>query len=257
MSSIKDDAFVLKCQSGAPVFLDDICAVFPVTLRQIAEVGYDVFLQYLQIMLMEKPENKDAEIASSIEDLSTFQYFILLTNLDAEMCQKTKDAFRFFTREAAIFQLEPTQIVIGPIEEKRIIDENKFYELRKILKRMYFYEIEIDDVIIYENDDPRVKALKKQRILNRQRVAKAKAKQKKTDEESDISFSDLVGSVAAGGCGGLHMGNIWDITYYAFQDQLKRMSWKEQFNINNRAALAGAKIDEKQLKHWIRSIASK
>lgn len=257
MSSINDDAFVLKCQSGSPVFLDDVCAIFPATLRQIAETGYDVFLQYLQIMLMEKPENKDAEIASLVEDLSLFQYFILLTNLDAEICQKTKDAFRFFTHETVIFQLETTQIVIGPIEEKRIIDETKFYELRKILKRMYFYEIEIDDVIIYEDDSPKVKALKKQRILNRQRVAKAKAKQKNAREESDINFSDLVGSVAAGGCGGLHMGNIWDITYYAFQDQLKRMSWKEQFNINNRAALAGAKIDKKQLKHWIRSIASK
>ena len=35
------------------------------------------------------------------------------------------------------------------------------------------------------------------------------------------------------------MSNIWDITYYAFHDQLKRMGWRDQFNINNQAAMAG------------------
>ena len=53
------------------------------------------------------------------------------------------------------------------------------------------------------------------------------------------------------------MSNIWNITYYAFQDQLKRMGWHERFNINNRAALAGAKIDKSELKYWIKSIKSK
>ena len=50
------------------------------------------------------------------------------------------------------------------------------------------------------------------------------------------------------------MANIYDITYYAFQDQLKRMGWRDQYDINSRAAMAGAKIDKKQLKHWMRSI---
>ena len=52
------------------------------------------------------------------------------------------------------------------------------------------------------------------------------------------------------------MNNIWDITYYAFHDQLKRMGWRDQFIINNQAALAGAKLKKDQLKHWMRSIAS-
>ena len=61
--------------------------------------------------------------------------------------------------------------------------------------------------------------------------------------------------VAVGNCD-LNIENIWNITYYAFHDQLKRMGWRDQFNINNRAALAGAKLKKSQLKHWIKSIAS-
>ena len=90
--------------------------------------------------------------------------------------------------------------------------------------------------------------------INREKVARAKAKQRK-QSGSDIQFSDLVGSVAAGNCG-LNIKTIWDITYYAFHDQLKRMGWREQFDINNRAAMAGAKLKKSQLKHWIKSIAS-
>ena len=46
------------------------------------------------------------------------------------------------------------------------------------------------------------------------------------------------------------------ITYYAFYDQLKRMGWRDQFNINNQAALAGAKLKKSQLKHGMRSMVN-
>ena len=251
------DDFVLKCQSGTPVFLEDICAIFPATLREIAALGYEKFWQYVQVLTMQKPimEGKeDNEMNQLIDSLTDFQYFLMMTNLDAEINQTAKEAFRFFTHENVIFSLEPAQIIIGPIEEKHLLLEENFYDFRRILRRMYFIDTDVDEVIIYEDDDPRVKAMKKQRIKNREKVARAKAKQR-ANEGGDIKFSDLVGSVAVGNCG-LNISNIWDITYYAFHDQLKRMGWREQFNINNRAALAGAKLKKSQLKHWIKSIAS-
>ena len=104
--------------------------------------------------------------------------------------------------------------------------------------------------------DPKtIKALEKMKMReNREKVRRAKAKQA-AREKNDLKFSDLIGSVTINNCG-LNMDNIWNITYYAFHDQLKRMGWRDQFNINNRAALAGAKLKKSQLKHWMRSIAS-
>ena len=87
----------------------------------------------------------------------------------------------------------------------------------------------------------------------REKLRKAKAKQAEKNN-SDLKFSDLIGSITIYNCG-LNMSNIWDITYYAFHDQLKRMGWRDQFNINNQAAMAGAKLKKSQLKHWMRSIA--
>lgn len=251
------DSFILKCLSGSPIFLDDICAFYPVTLREIVNLGYDSFIQYLQILTMEKPllDKEDGELAELLNNLSDFQYFLVMTSMDKEINQKAKEAFRFFTRESVTFSLEPAQIVVGPLQEKHLITEEKFYDMRRMLKRMYWLEQqEGEEIIIYEDDSPMVKNLKIQMKRNREKVAKAKAKQRQK-EGSDTKLSDLIASVSVGNCN-LNIENIWNITYYAFHDQLKRMGWRDQFNINHQAALAGAKLKKSQLKHWIKSIAS-
>ena len=251
------DNEILKFQKGSPVLLDDICAIYPAKLGEIVDNGYDEFARYLNIITSTKPvleEKKDDELSQLIKQLSDFQYLLMIATLDPEMNDLLRRAFRFFTHEDAIFILDPAQIILGPVEEKHILNEEKFYELQKIVRRMYFVDTEGDDIIIYDDDLPQVRALKEKMRRDMERVRKAKAKQAGQDG-SDLKFSDLVGSITLNNCN-LNMINIWDLTYYAFHDQLKRMGWRDQFNINQKAALAGAKIDKSQLKHWMRSIAN-
>lgn len=251
------DNEVLKFQCGVPILLDDICAVYPATLRQIVEEGYDNFQSYLGIITATKPAPKshdDTEFKELLNDLTDFQYLLMIATIDRTVNLTLKNAFRFFTHEEVLFSLDPAQIVIGPLEEKHLLTEDKFYDLQHIIRRMYFLEVEGEEIIIYADDTPAVKRLKMQMRANREKVRKAKAKQA-AREKSDLKLSDLIGSITINNCG-LNMQNIWDITYYAFHDQLKRMGWRDQFNINNQAALAGAKLKKSQLKHWMRSIAN-
>lgn len=250
------DAEILKFQRGTPIFLEDICAIYSATLGEIADLGYDKFQTYLSVITASKPilkPNENDEIKKLLDNLTDFQYILMLTAIDKDANELLKNAFNFFCREDVVFSLDPAQIIIGPIEEKHLLTEDKFYDLQRIIKRMYFLEQEGEEIIIYENDDPAVKKLKQQMRLNREKVRLAKAK-KAAQEKSDLKFSDLIGSITINNCG-LNMENIWNITYYAFHDQLKRMGWRDQFDINNKAALAGAKIKKSQLKHWMRSIA--
>jgi len=96
------------------------------------------------------------------------------------------------------------------------MDEEKFYEFQRILRRMYFLEQDGEEIVIHENDPPATKRLKMQMRRNRERVRKAKAKQA-AREKTDLNFSDLIGSICINNCG-LNMENIWNITYYALQD---------------------------------------
>ena len=251
------DADVLKFQMGSPILLDDICAIYCATLREIVSVGYDKFHSYLGVMTATKPtpsEIKNPQIEEIIKDLSDFEYIVLMCVTDPLTMEAFRGACRLFLHENQIlFSLDPAQIIIGPPEDKHILTEGKFYELQNVLRRMYFLEVEGEEIIIYDDDPPAVKRLKMQMRANREKVRRAKAK-KAAQEKSSLAFSDLIGSLTLANCG-LNMLNIWDITYYAFHDQLKRMGWRDQFNINNQAALAGAKLKKSQLKHWMRSIA--
>lgn len=250
------DSVILKFQKGSPVLFDDLCAIKSHTLGEIVDIGYDTFRNYIKVILMEKPiiEEK-TELSEIIEDLSTFQYFLMTTQIDNEMNNIARDAFRFFIGENVTFSLDPSYIIIGDLAEDRKMEEETFYEFRRIIKRLYFIELEQDEIIINKDDPPHLKRIKKQMIKNRERVARAKAKAKSNDGSDNIELSDLVGSVTFGGCN-LNMENIWNITYYSFRDQLKRMGWHEKFDINNRAALAGAKLKKSQLNHWIKNIAN-
>lgn len=251
------DSDIVKFQRGCPVFLEDICAIYPAKLGEIADFGYEKFQLCLSALTAEKPimkPNTDPELKALMDNLTDFQYLLMMTSIDKETNEIIKDGFRFFCHEEIIFSLDPAQIVVGPIKEKHLLTEEKFYDFQKILRRMYFLEQEGEEIIIYEDDDPAVKTLKMQRRKRQRDLKRAKAKQA-AKEGNDLKFSDLLGSVTINNCG-LNMENIWNITYYAFHDQLKRMGWRDQFNINNQAALAGAKLKKDQLKHWIRSISN-
>ena len=250
------DNEVLKFMKGGPVFLDDVCAVYSVKLGEIVDVGYEKFQQYLSILTATKPTDLkgDEEFKKMFNELSDFQYLLLLSANDITINSLLKEALFFFTRSDATIMLAPPQILLGPVEEQHILDESHFYDLQRLLRRMYFLENEGDEIIIYDDDLPATKRLKMQMRVNREKVRRAKAA-KAAQEKSDLKMSDLIGSITINDCG-LNMVNVWDITYYAFHDQLKRMGWRDQFNINQQAALAGAKINKSQLKHWMRSIAS-
>lgn len=256
--NLTDDE-VLKFQKGSPVFIDDICAIYPAKMDEIVEIGYSKFQLYLGAITSTKPtpeknNNQNSEYNKLIEQLTDFQYILMMTALDKEFNSLFKQAFQFFTHEIPTFSLDPAQIVVGPIQEKHILVEDKFYDLQTIIRRAHFLEQEGEEIIIYADDNEAVKRLKMQMRANREKVKKAKAKQA-AQEKSDLKLSDLIGSITIDNCG-LNMSNIWGITYYAFHDQLKRMGWRDQFSINNQAALAGAKLKKHQLKHWMRSIAS-
>ena len=252
------DNEILKFQKGSPVFISDICAVYSPTLGEIIDLGYDKFQQFLSVLTATKPteKQKDNELNQLIDQLTDFQFILFMSTIDSSTNATLKEGFKFFTRENITISMEPAAIYVGPLTEQRVFTEELFYDFQQVLRRMCFLEVEGEEIIIYPDDLPATKRLKLKMRENREKVRKAKAKKNAQDGKgSDMKLSDLIGSMTINDCG-LNILNIWDITYYAFHDQLKRMGWRDQFNINQKAALAGAKINKSQLKHWMRSIAS-
>ena len=111
-----------------------------------------------------------------------------------------------------------------------------------------------DTIEFLDSDTPQVRALKEKLLKGRKDRENVKRKERKKTGEKELELSDLVASLAIG-TNSYNILNVWDLAYYAFQDQLKRMSWHEEFDINTRASLAGAKLDKNKLSHWIKTMS--
>lgn len=101
----------------------------------------------------------------------------------------------------------------------------------------------------------KAESAKAQEILNKLARGRQQANSLKSSSggEDSTTLADIIGSMAVA-IPGLNMLNIWDLTYYAFQDQFQRYQQKDAHDTNLRSALAGAKVPKDKLKSWIRPI---
>jgi len=95
---------------------------------------------------------------------------------------------------------------------------------------------------------------KARQILERQKRARALlAKAKGSEDNETLTLADLVSILASHGNGVTPL-NVWDINFYWFNNQFNRMKMFEEYDINIRSLLAGAKSEDVDLKHWMSKI---
>lgn len=248
------DDKVLKFMCGLPVMYDDVCLVKSPFLKDIAAEGLSKFYQYLSFMTIKKPIMESEEIQKLLSPLSDFEYLVLLAQMEPENHKIISAAFQFFTDDKPIFLTQPTRIVLGDAAEKRVLTKDNFIGFSELVSLACAMRDPKEDIIEFlDSDTPRVRALKEKMLKGRRDREEAKKKAKRQSSEKELELSDLIASLTIGS-NTYNMSNVWDLTYYAFQDQLKRMSWREEFDINTRASLAGAKLDKNKLSHWIKSM---
>lgn len=248
------DDKVLKFMCGLPVMYNDVCLVKSPFLKDIAAEGLSKFYQYLSFMTIKKPIMESEEIQKLLSPLSDFEYLVLLAQMEPENHKIISAAFQFFTDDKPIFLTQPTRIVLGDAAEKRVLTKDNFIGFSELVSLACAMRDPKEDIIEFlDSDTPRVRALKEKMLKGRRDREEAKKKAKSKTDEKELELSDLIASLTIGS-NTYNMSNVWDLTYYAFQDQLKRMSWREEFDINTRASLAGAKLDKSKLSHWIKSM---
>lgn len=248
------DDKVLKFMCGLPVMYNDVCLVKSPFLKDIAAEGLSKFYQYLSFMTIKKPIMESEEIQKLLSPLSDFEYLVLLAQMEPENHKIISAAFQFFTDDKPIFLTQPTRIVLGDAAEKRVLTKDNFIGFSELVSLACAMRDPKEDIIEFlDSDTPRVRALKEKMLKGRRDREEAKKKAKSKTDEKELELSDLIASLTIGS-NTYNMLNVWDLTYYAFQDQLKRMSWREEFDINTRASLAGAKLDKSKLSHWIKSM---
>lgn len=233
-----------RCRAllGLPVLYKDLFIIYPAKMEEICKIGFEKFFGYLNFIGLYKPRDiKDPTIKLFLEDKTDFDFFFFNCIQDEA---KAIEALSFFLGETDILFLQETeQIVVGNITERRIIDEKNFFGLQSAIQLLHWQTPSSAEFL--PSDDERLRSMKEKIRLGEEKARKQKAK---AITGPQMELSDLISSLRIA----LPALDISQMTYYAFRDALIRLGYQEAYDINNRAALAGAKIDKNKLKHWMR-----
>lgn len=231
----------LQLLNGKPLLFDQVCMIYPVTMGDIAEISNATFKEYLYLLTIEP-----RTIPKVPKDMDAISFLIQNSERSQEFYEKLKQAFRFFTHEPIMIVPEMDAIQVGDeYKYESMLTSTNFPRFQYIIRRMYRVSIEI------VHDNPSSK--RAQEIIDKinegnRKVAEIKAK---NGQDDGIDLATLVSSL---GYKYRDLDKAWNLCYYAFFDQFKRMQYDEEYETNLRSALAGAKIPKNKMKYWIRKI---
>ena len=229
-----------------------ICEVYPFTVGDIKNLGGEtVFNSYLGVLTVDKDRlfKNEEDSANKPPDITNFELVYTICGTDENFRNMYLKAMSFILKEnVGICNIG---FYVGDLETNRIIDSKNYDELVYIVKLQNCIE-KIDGGIVDNPGSEKARELLEKRKKLRERLNKAKNKDSDGDGEP-LTLADLVSILCANG-NGINLFNVWDLSFYAFNDQFNRMKMFEDYQVNVQSILAGANPDEIELKHWMSKI---
>ncbi|MBG9776199.1 hypothetical protein [Brevibacillus laterosporus] len=236
----------LRTMAGLPTPLDAF-TVFPFTLREIVQYGYDKHNQHLHILTL------DISSLLSPQDFSRLSPHFSLYDLalvDTNYLTLFVGALLYFLREKEIHYDSELGFVFGDISDSKIISKDNFVELIEIIKiQNNYHSIEEND---YKPANSGAEKIKQILLAGRKRVQEVKSRSNAIQEES-LSLLDLI-SITSANANGISIFNVFDMNMVQFNDQFNRMKLLEDYQVNIQALMHGADSKSIELKHWMTKI---
>lgn len=227
--------------AGLPILMaDGTCIVHPAKLHDIAKMGVQKFYRQLNFLTLTKEE-----IVKLFKDKKATPFMFVLTNCSMKEDFKREfcESLRFFTREKIEFLPQLEAFLIGKFEDMRLINAENYEDFQNIIRQQHSLST-VEEEAKENSSAKRIKARLKEA---REKVSKSKK------DDSNVEFADLVGSLPLGNIG-LNIMNVWDLSYYAFNDQFKRMRIYQEYAVSLQSLMAGADPKKVKLKDWIQNI---
>lgn len=229
----------LSLLRGTPIPFQDICLIYPVSMGDIADITEDVFKQYLQLLIGDPAELFDTE-----ETISPIVFIVKYASMNSKYKELVHSAFRLFIHEEITLLPMIDAICVGDVQEKRLLTQENFEAFQYIIKRMHNLSV------VQAHTSPADK--RAQEIIDKINKYRKTVQEIKASQGNDegIDLSTLISSLGWK----IGLSNVWNLSYYAFYDQIHRLQYEEEYETNLRASLAGAKIPKGKMKYWIRPI---
>ena len=217
----------------------------PLSIGEIEELTEFKYFQYISIIGINKDSFQVAD-----EDVTIFD-LVFIT------CTREEDFRQLFLKSFSCFTRQEVKMYVG--------NDNYFFYTENEEECKFISKENYDDIIEViklqncltkknEEDEDNPADEKTRQILERQKRARVLLeKAKKTGDGEPLTLADLVSILISNG-NGVNPFNVWDMHFYMFNNQFNRMKMLEEYDINIRSLLAGAKAEDIDLKHWMGKI---
>lgn len=232
-----------------------ICKIHPFTIRDIKDIGGElVFNSYLSALTINQDRllqgEEDNTKNNQETDIPDFHLAHYICNADEDFRNTYLKAMSFVLKESV--GICDLGFYIGETHEYRIINHENYDEFVHIVKLQNCIE-KVDNKSNQDNPaNDKAKELLEKRKKLREKLNKIKNKDSDGEGEP-LTLADLVSILCANG-NNINIFNVWDLSFYAFNDQFNRMKMLDDYQVNVRSILAGADPKEIELKHWMSKI---
>ena len=247
-----------KLLSGSVIKIDNV-PTYKVTLQDMADYGFTEMQNI--IALMASDDKYASSFLQNIDDVVS-TYYVLMIGILQELnkinsgveCNPTlyKSSIAFlslFFRHDVYFDQN-----IGFVVKDNdgnivfVLNENNYNQFREILRCRNCFA----DSYGTEDENPAnemaAKLLEKKRMLN-EKIRKSKSR----SGDDSLSMADLISIFAE--AEKMPLQDVYrKYDMYQFNNQFNRLKIMDDYQVNIRALLAGAKSEDVKLQHWLSKI---
>ena len=231
---------------GAAINFNDICWIYPLTIKEIIGMGQDTYNEYISYLCadirdIQKEMKKEGISDEQIPD-TAFDYLMQQSKVDRTFFVELQKAFSTSIREKVHFLFDQNIICIGAdFKKEKTLTRDNFEDFQNILRAQN--KLPVPEPIP-KNESPMAKKFR----LRREQVSEAKRKQAIKNGEN-VSLFDSISTLMCLNPG-ITFKNIGDLTIYQFRDLLARAQAKYKYDLDIRMIAAGADPKKIKPKHW-------
>jgi len=226
----------LQLLAGLPIEVNDVGSVYPLKLREIAQISETKYNNYLGALLFDLEDVEQYHTIENIDKLNSFDILCLFCIQDDSFKNVCLDAIKCFFKKDSIFIKDHMIFVVGDINEKKILHRNNFEQLKNILRKQNCIKQKREEEYNPANAEA------EEFIKEIEKKNKIYAKIKKKD---DITLYSIISSIAWKSHIGINA--VWDLTIYQLYDAYHRLGLIDNYDKTMHGIYSGT-IDSKKIK---------
>lgn len=232
----------LKLLRGHPIEIENVGKIHPITINNIIDATIEKYNQHLNVLCIESEDIK--KFLNNTEEMQTFEFLYINCYQSPEYRNIVLDALMFFFREEVYFD-EKIGFYLGDIQDLRFINQDNYENIKNIIRKL--------NCLVSEKKvkEEQIKPANEKARKMLEQMQKNKEELDKVKSNNSLNLCDLI-SIFAAYSENINILNVWELTFYQFNNQFNRLKIMKEYNVNLQVLMhCDTSKNKVDLIHWL------